>query len=72
MFKTLAQVWQAIDKGQTLIWCHDSYEVMVWNDPVPQKDLFSHRDGKMLRVTCVSNDFGSRLTQADISCLKVK
>lgn len=33
---------------------------------------FSNRDGKSLRVTCVSNYFGSLLSEADLNQLFIK
>lgn len=68
-FKTLAEIWAAIDAGRTVYWHSPTYQVLPEPDSVPHKHLYSERDGIMLRVTCLSNWFGSRLEATEIgSC----
>lgn len=71
-FKTVDQVWEAIDKGDKVYWIHEGYEVLVVSDPVPEKNMYSHRQGKMLRVTFTENYFGSRLDEKELNNLFIK
>lgn len=70
-YRTLQDLWNDIEAGVKVYWSNESYQVLVQNDPVSCKDMFSHKDGKMLRVTCMSNWFGSRLDKNEItSCYR--
>ena len=68
-YKTLDEVWTAINNGVKVFWMHEGYEVLVTPDPVPHKDLYSHRNGNMLRVTYIQNWFGSRLVESELNNL---
>lgn len=74
----LEEVWNAIDAGQTVCWNSATYEVLVvdsmldWRKEQRFEVPFSNRDGKSLRVTCVSNYFGSLLSEADLNQLFIK
>jgi len=77
-FKSLKQVWAAIDAGKTIYWTNKAYALTVedsmlqWRQEQGFKVPFSNRDGKCLRVTCVSNYFGSLLLESDIKKLFTK
>jgi len=69
LFKTIEQVWQAIDEGKKVYWHHEGYQVLVDNDSCPEKKLSSNRGEKCLRVTCLRNWFGSRLDERELGQL---
>lgn len=77
-FKTIEQVWQAIDEGKTVYWSSDAYQLTI--EPVNREwrerngfDLpFSTRGEECLRVTCMSNWFGSLLLENEMSNLYLK
>lgn len=71
-YSNLNEVWQAMDKGLIIYWHNTSYQLTKEIDPVPEKRLYSQRDGFNLRVTCLSNWFGSRLTPECINDLYSK
>jgi hypothetical protein len=68
-FKTVSQVWSAIDSGKKVYWIHKGYQVLVENDSYPELKLYSNRGKQMLRVTCLENWFGSRLDKTELSQL---
>lgn len=75
MFKNIGQVWQAIDKGETIHAGNSSYKVYVEpaiKDNSYQRNHFSYRNGEVLTVRCISNYFGSIIDQRDLSSLFVK
>lgn len=77
-FKTLDQVWNAIDQGLTVYWASDAYQLTIETvDPdyrirMGWGPTFSQRDTKALRVTCISNWFGSFLDPNELGNLYVK
>lgn len=72
-FKTIAQVWEAIDIGITVYWANESYELTI--EPMNLEyrlsqgwaPLFSARGDKSLRVTCMNNWFGCTLIECQLS-----
>lgn len=85
-FQTIEQVWEAIDAGKTVYWGSDAYQLTIEEEgeannpesmaawrihhgyPVP----FSARGTKALRVTCISNWFGSLLSETELGALYTK
>lgn len=78
MFKTIDQVWNAIDQGKTVCWCSDIYQITIeesnleWRQNSGFDVPFSNRNGKCLRVTCMSNWFGSLLDKNELNNLYIK
>ncbi len=76
--KTVEQVWSLIDQGKTVCCVNDAYQLTVedtlidWRKRNGYEIPFSNRDGKCLRVTCVSNWFGSLLLESELKNLYVK
>ena len=68
-FKTMNDVWMAIYSGKTIYWSSMSYRVLVSEDPCPEKKMSSNRGVHSLRVTCMSNWFGSRLDESELGAL---
>lgn len=74
-FKSLDQVWAAIDAGKTVYWSNKAYALTVedsmlqWRQDNGFEVPFSNRDGKCLRVTRISNYFGSLLLEFEIKKL---
>ncbi len=71
-FKTIEQVWEAVEAGQVIYWVNKSYQVIAELDSVPHENLYSQKNGRMLRVTCMSNWFGSRITPNCLDSLFVE
>jgi hypothetical protein len=77
-FKTIDQVWNALDQGLTVCWASKAYEITIESSEIEWRQRqnfaipFSNRDGKCLRVTCVSNWFGSLLCENELSNLFLK
>lgn len=68
-YNNITEIWDAIDKGSEVFWGNDSYHITVedcYPDNEYQKNHFTNRHGKVLRVTCISNYFGSLLTPDEI------
>lgn len=70
-FKTIDQVWDAIESGQEVFWSNESYHLTV-EDAQDYNPDFTKRNGKVLRVTCISNYFGSLLCENELSNLFIK
>lgn len=70
-FKTIEQVWKAIDEGKTIYWSSSAYTLTI-EPSSPNFDKFSERNNKVLRVTCTANYFGSLLRENDLSNLYIK
>ena len=72
---TLNEVWGAIDLGKTIYWGNKSYKITVedsnldWRKENNLNVPFSNRDGKCLKITCISNYFGSLLNESELSSL---
>lgn len=77
-FKTISDVWDAIDAGKTVCWSSEAYELVQvetmheWRKEQGFKTPFSNRGDKSLRVTCIANWFGSLLEEKELSSLFVK
>lgn len=77
-FTNIEQVWSAIDRGLIIYWSSDAYQLTIedsmldWRKRQGFNIPFSNRDDKCLRVTCMSNWFGSLLTQDELSQLYTK
>ena len=69
--KNIKQVWEAIEKGQNVYWHHKGYKVTLElaNDLT---DSFSVKGKHCLRVTCLSNWFGSIIVPSDLPDLFVE
>lgn len=72
------EVWKAIDQGKKVFWVSDAHQLTVedsaieWRERLGYEIPFSNRDGKCLRVTRMSNWFGSLLLSNEINSLYVK
>lgn len=66
-FKNVDEIREALETGKIVFWCNESYQVLISSDSVPEKNLFSQKNETCLRVTCMSNWFGSRISPTDIS-----
>lgn len=77
-FKTIGQVWAAIDAGKTVYWASDAYQLTLepsnleWRARCKFAVPFSNRGETSLRVTCTSNWFGSLLTENELGQLYTK
>lgn len=77
-FKTIEEVWNAIDAGKTICCSSEAYELVqvdtmhAWRKEQGFKTPFSNRGDKSLRVTCMSNWFGSLLEENELANLFVK
>lgn len=70
MFTTIDDVWKVIDANEKVYWTNDLYALTIENTSF--KDTPSYREGLALRVTCLSNGFGSFLDISDLPRLYVK
>ena len=69
---TIEQIWKAIEQGKTVIWCHEGYEVHpVSYDDDDFKTRFSYKNGYALRVTYISNWFGSLIDKRELGKCKI-
>jgi hypothetical protein len=77
-FKTVTEVWAAIDAGKTVYWGNKEYRLteedsnLEWRLSHGYEAPLSNRNGRCLRVTCTRNWFGSFLTESDINELFVE
>lgn len=69
-FKTIEQVWNAIEQGQTVYWVNESYKLTI--ETALLENHFSNKNGKCLRVTYISNWFGSILDKSELPKLFTK
>lgn len=76
--KSIAQVWELLDRGETIYWSSEAYKVFVTRDTDPHttsvyepRRLVS-RNGYILDVRCISNYFGSILFESELNQLFVK
>lgn len=76
-FKTIQDVWAAVDAGLTVYWTSTSNKVFVVDNVGDEKQknvpcrLYSARNGKILDVRCISNYFGSVISPEFLSGLFV-
>ena len=77
-FTTITQVWEALDKGQTVFWANKAYKVFVEPNLGSPETVncdarkFSRRGAQILSARCISNHFGSVLQESDLSSLFVE
>ena len=65
---TLNDIRDALDRGLEVCWGNESYEVH-YVDQFEHCNDYSLKDGKLIRITCKSNYFGSLINESDIgSC----
>lgn len=64
---TIAEIWDAIDRGTKVYCSSTTYEIIPVDSTLNKYSELSFRDGKALRVTCVSNYFGSLIGERDLS-----
>lgn len=60
--KTAKQIWDAIDKGKTVCWMSEIYEVHSVESNGSEYAKPTERGDKALRCSCVENYFGSYLS----------
>ena len=64
---TVKAIWEKIGAGETVYWGSKAYKITV--EPATGDYQASHhtnKDNQVLRVTCISNYFGSLLVEAEI------
>ena len=74
-FKTIQDVWAALDQNETIYWHNKSYKVFIEQDLSP--DITASygpryrisRNGQLLTIRCIENYFGSILHENEISSL---
>ena len=74
-FKDINEVWNAIESGQDVYWSNQSYKLTIepvnreWRQAQGFAIPFSAKGEFCLRVTCISNWFGSLLLEDEIKAL---
>lgn len=74
----LEQVWQALEEGKTVYWTNKSYKITIeplnreWRESNGFEIPFSAKGEQCLRVTCISNWFGSLLDPSELNSLFVE
>lgn len=67
---TVTEIWKALLDGKRVEWVHSGYSIKII-DAYPnneyQKQHFTNRNGKLLRVTCDANWFGSLLEESELN-----
>jgi hypothetical protein len=63
----LNEIWQAIDKGDTVCWYNELYQVKAVDSNGSKYAKVTERNRKALRVFCIENDFGAYLTKTELS-----
>lgn len=77
-FRTIAEVWEAVDAGKRVYWSNDAYALTVepvnreWRERNGFEIPFSAKGAVCLRVTCLSNWFGSLLIETELGALYTK
>ena len=74
-FKTINEVWAAIDSGKSVFWEHTGYKVIVEHADQTneyQSNHFTNRDGKVLSIRCLENYFGGLMDEKELSALFVE
>lgn len=75
MFKTIEQVWKALESSKIVYWSNQGYKVYIseaLQDNDYQRNHFSFKNGKVLSVRCIDNYFGSLINESDLSTLFVE
>jgi DNA-binding CsgD family transcriptional regulator len=81
-FKTIDDVWNAVNKGMTVYWCTKAYKVFVESNPKQYQGCenqfynsparqYSTRGEKMLAVRCIENHFGGVISESNLGSLFV-
>ncbi len=75
-FQNIREVWETLDQGITIYWSSTAYKLTVEDirtgrpeDKEYWNRHFSFRNGKVLRVTYISNWYGSLLNESEIKFL---
>lgn len=74
-FKTIEDVWRAVEAGKTVYWSNKAYKIYVEKDLMPERTLeypprkLIEKNGYLLCVRCISNHFGSILHLKEIPAL---
>ncbi len=69
-FKSLEEIKAALLNGEEVYWSSALYEVH-FVDNVDTHNQYSRTNDKLIRVSCVTNYFGSLLQESEInSCFK--
>ncbi len=74
-FKTIEDVWAAVDKGETVYWSNTAYKVYVEPDNSPETTKiyaprkYVERNGKLLSIRCIENYFGGIIGRDELSKL---
>jgi hypothetical protein len=64
--KNIKEVWSLLDKGIKVYWSNDSYQLIpIEASPKNEYAVFSFRNGRALRCTCMENWFGSLLDKSE-------
>ena len=64
---TIQEIHTALEKGKTVNWENSLYELKYVDcDENNPYGKVSFKNGKSIRITCVSNWFGSLMTEKDI------
>ena len=77
-YNNIDRVWEAIEAGHTICWSSDAYQLTIepvnreWRKRQGFALPFSTKGEFCLRVTCMSNWFGSLLEESELSKLYVK
>lgn len=67
-YKTIEQVWNDIEKGIEIFWGNESYHLTLVPSG-PNNTQYTNKNGQLLRVTCISNYFGSLLNESELNAL---
>lgn len=68
---TIEKIWKAIEQGKTVIWSSEAYEVHPVLSNGTKYSKPSEKGKYALRVTCISNWFGSLLHEEEIKACKI-
>lgn len=74
-FKTLDDIWAAIENGKTVYWQNRCYKLTVedsqlqWRKENGMPIPWTNKNGRCLRVTCTKNYFGSLLLESEVKNL---
>jgi hypothetical protein len=68
-FKTISEVWAAIDSGKPVYWGNKGYRVLPVDHDNENSPTFTLKNGKLLRVTFTANWFGSLLQPSELGQL---
>ena len=74
-FKTIQDVWAALDQNETIYWHNKSYKVFIEQDLSPDRTVsykprqLIERNGQLLTIRCIKNYFGSILHESELSSL---